>query len=430
MCNGESKVGRSVWFFNHYAITPDMPGGTRHFDLAWELVRLGYDVTIFASAFNHSLRKKVRLLNGDPWALEEIEGVKFVWLPSFAYQGNDWRRAANMVDYTSRAYSLGRRLPRLEPRVPVPDFVMGCSVHLFAVLAGYYISRRYGAHFLMEVRDLWPQTFLDMGLWHDGQPQVRFFRWLEQFLYARAERIVTLSPLTREYLARYSREWADKVVYIPNGTRVVRFEAVTAGRRLEAQPVQAMFLGSIGLKNGVDLIVQAMRIIEESEPGLVQCVLVGDGPEKTRLQRMVRDWGLKSVSFRDPVPRAQVPHYTAQADVLVLVERQVLYGSSNKLFDYMAAGKPIVSSVYAAHNSVVDEVRCGLSAAPDSATDLAEKLLALARKPAEERRAMGQRGRAYVRRHYDYSVLAKRLVDAMEGLGNGRSEQSGHQAAV
>lgn len=409
---------KSIWMLNHYAHTPDLPGGTRHFDLACELTRIGYQVTIFASAFNHSLRKKVRLLDGEPWALEEVEGVKVVWLPSFAYRANDWRRLVNMLDYTWRAYTLGQRLPRRESGLAPPDVVMGCSVHLFAVLGGYHLSRHYGAHFVMEIRDLWPQTFVDMGVWREGQPHVRFLRWLERFLYARAERIVALSPLTRDYLARYSEGWAAKSVYIPNGTRVSRFEQPEPSEQPKSGPMHAMFLGSIGYKNGVDLIVRAMQMIEQTEPGIVRCTLVGDGPEKPALQQIVQDHGLQSVQFRDPIARAQVPKELSQADILILVEREVLYGSSNKLFDYMAAARPIVSSVFAGHNDLVREAACGVSGSPESAEELAQNLLAVARMPVEERRAMGERGRAYVREHHDYSVLAGHLANTVEELDN------------
>lgn len=415
---------------NHYAISPDMPGGTRHFDLACELTRLGYDVTIFASAFNHSLRKQVRLLDGEPWALEEVEGVKFVWFPSFAYRGNDWRRVVNMLDYTWRVYWLGRRLSRLEPRVPPPGVVMGCSVHLFAVLAGYYLSRWYRAHFLMEVRDLWPQTFIDMDLWREGQIQVRFFRWLERFLYARAERIITLSPLTREYLGQYSVAWANKVVEIPNGTRVSRFEQIEVAQRRDSASLRVMYLGALGVTNGLDLVLQAIRIINRVDPGRMECIFVGDGPDKARLQRMARDWDMRNVRFEEAIPRAQVPHYTAQADILVLVQKEVLYGSSNKLYDYMAAGKPIVCALRAEHNSLVERVRCGVSAAPEDAEDLAEKLLMVARLPVEERRAIGKRGREYVWQHHDYSVLARRLVDVLEELDNREGLDADRQAIV
>ncbi|MBN1890295.1 MAG: glycosyltransferase family 4 protein [Thermoflexales bacterium] len=409
---------------NHYALPPDLPGGTRHFDLGCELARLGYDVTIFASAFNHSLRKKTRLLDASPWALEELDGVRFVWLPSMAYQGNDWRRLANMLDYTWRAYWLGRRLTRLARRVRPPDVIMGCAVHLFAVLAAYGLSRHYRARFLMEVRDLWPQTFLDMGVWREGQPQVRFFRCLEQFLYQRAEKIIVLSPLTGDYLAQYSPTWAEKTLYIPNGTRLIRFEQNGLGRRPEPGAVCAMYLGAMGITNGLELILDAMQVINQQAGGQsagIDFCFVGDGPEKGRLQHLAKERGLHNVRFEKAVPRARVPDRLAEADILVLVQKQVLYGSSNKLFDYMAAAKPIVFALLAEHNNLVEQARCGVSASPDDPVDLAQKILQLARMPVEERQAMGGRGRAFVRENHDYSVLARRLLEGLRhGEANGR----------
>ncbi len=405
---------RSIWIFNQYALPPTLPGGTRHFDLACELTLMGYQVTIFASAFNHSLFEKKRLLNGEPWAIEEIEGVRFVWLPSFPYRNNNWRRLLNMLEYTVRAYHLGLRLSRLDPRIAPPDIIVGSSVHLFAVWAAYQLSRHYKANFVMEIRDLWPQGFVDLGVWHEGQFHVRFFRWLEQWLCERAERIIVLSPLTSEYLARYSKVWADKAVYIPNGTKTARFIQVSADEQRDGGPLRTMFLGSMGYKNGVDLILHAMKVIEQDEPSILECWLIGDGPEKPHLIQLARDLELKNVVFHDAVARSSVPSYTQQADILILVEREVLYGSSNKLFDYLAAGKPIVFSVVAQHNNLADEIHCGLSAAPEDAASLAEKLLEMARLSIEERQAMGERGRSYVCQQHDYSVLAVRLAETFE----------------
>ncbi len=420
----------SIWFLNHYASPPDCPGGTRHHDLGRALTRLAYDVTIFASAFNHSLHRPVRLQGGQPWQVEAVEGVRFVWVPTFRHGGNGYQRLLNMLSYLSRAYWLGRRLPRLVPGIARPGIVVGCTVHPFAALAGYLLARHHRAHFVMEVRDLWPQTFVDMGVWREGQPQVWFFRRLEQFLYARAERIITLSPLTRDYLAHYSAQWAEKVVYIPNGTDVTRFEDVRAAPRPNGLPLQVMYAGSMGFKNGVDLIVEAMRIVERAEPGLLQCTLLGDGPERAQLQRAVREQRIGNVRFDGPVPRAEVPGRLATADILVLTERKVLYGSSNKLFDYMAAGCPIVSSVFAEHNSPIERARCGISVPPENAAALAEALLTVAHMPAEARLAMGERARAYVRQHNDYPVLARRLHQVFEELACGRTSGAERQETL
>jgi glycosyltransferase involved in cell wall biosynthesis len=407
---------RSIWILNHYAVTPDLPGRTRHYELAREMVRYGCHVTIFASAFNERTYTSVRLQHGERWAIEEVDDVHFVWLPSLAYCGNDWRRVLNMLDFSWRVWWWGRRLPALDKRVGRPDLILGSATHLFAVLAAYYLSRFYRAHFVMEVRDLWPQSFLDTGQWREGQVQVRFFRWLEQILYARAERIIILSPLTHDYLARYSKAWADKAVYIPNGTRVDRFERVDKTPGSAPRPLTVMYLGAMGPTNGLEIVLEALRIVNQADPQLLRVVFVGDGPEKPRLQQMARQMGLHNAFFEEPVANAEVPEVASRADIFLLVQREVFYGSLTKLYDYMAAARPIVAAVHAEHNNPVERVGCGLAASPGDPQDLADKLVALARLPEAERRAMGERGRAFVRQHYDWRVLARDLISTLEQL--------------
>jgi len=408
----------NIWFFNHYALPPSLPGGTRHFDLALELVQRGHQVTIFASAFNHLTRQPIRALQGQAWQVENVDGVYFVWLPSYAYQGNNWRRMVNMLDYTWRAYWWGRQLPRLAPPIAPPQVIIGTAVHLFAVWAGYQLSQFYHARFLMEVRDLWPQTFLDAGVWREGQLQVRFFRWLEQFLYARAEKIITLSPLTQEYLARYSAAWATKTVYIPNGTRVARFQKAVSPPAHLSPPAPGvtrfMFIGSLIMTNGLDLALRAMRHLNAQAPGQAEWVFVGDGPERQPLEALAREWQLNNVQFVGAVPRAEVPAYAAQADCMVLIQREVLYGSTNKLFDYLATAKPIIFAVFAGHNNLAEEVGCGWVASPTDAEDLAAKMLAMTQLPPAERAAMGHRGLHYVTTQHDYTVLGQRLAAIIE----------------
>ncbi|MGQ9787681.1 MAG: glycosyltransferase family 4 protein [Anaerolineae bacterium] len=399
----------SLWIINHYAITPNMPGRTRHYELARELIEQDYNVAIFASAFNDRTHTSVRLQQREPWAIEEVNGVHFVWLPSFSYRVNNWRRVVNMLDFSWRVYWLGRRLPAMNKSVARPEVIIGSATHLFAVLAAYYLSRFYRAHFVMEVRDLWPQSFLDTGQWREGQVQVRFFRRLERFLYARAERIITLSPLTREYLAHYSQAWADKVVYIPNGTRVERFALASQAVCSGTGPLVAMYVGAMGPTNGLEVVLRALEIVNQIDPHLLRIVFVGDGPEKPRLQQMAHQMGLHNVVFEESVPNVEIPKLLAQADIFLLVQREIFYGSLTKLYDYMAAAKPIIAAVYAEHNNPVAQAGCGLSASPGDPQDLAEKMIALARLSEAERRAMGDKARAFVQR-YDYAVLADKLA--------------------
>ena len=118
-------MGKTLWILNHYAISPDMPGGTRHFDLASELVKKGHDVTIFASGFDHGTHKYTKIKPEEKMKVEAYDGVRFVWINTFPYSGNDWRRVMNMISYGWRVLGCGRGIPK-------PDVVIGSSMHPFA----------------------------------------------------------------------------------------------------------------------------------------------------------------------------------------------------------------------------------------------------------------------------------------------------------
>ncbi|MGC9019436.1 MAG: glycosyltransferase, partial [Candidatus Bipolaricaulaceae bacterium] len=170
----------NIWIFNHYAIPPDLPGGTRHYDLGRELVKRGHRVVIFATSFHHYLHRETRLRPGERWKVEDVDGLKFVWIRTPPYQRNDWRRVRNMVAFAVRAWQLGHKLPKLAPEIGNPDVVIGSSPHLLTPLAAYWVARHYRVPFVMEVRDLWPQTIIDMGELSARHPITKALQALER----------------------------------------------------------------------------------------------------------------------------------------------------------------------------------------------------------------------------------------------------------
>jgi glycosyltransferase involved in cell wall biosynthesis len=410
---------RNIWILNHYAHGPDLPGGTRHYNLATMLAERGHDVTILASNWNHSLRRQVRLENDRAWSVEEMNAVRFVWLRTFPCQLNDWRRILNMLSYSLRAFFVGRRLARVVPGMDRPDIVLGSSVHLFAVLAAYWLARHYGAHFVMEVRDLWPQTLVDMGLLRENHPLTWFLRYLERFLYRRADRIVTVLPLARDYITRLGIP-PDKIDWIPNGVDLSLYQHSQSPRpRDHEETFVLMYAGAHGAANGLDTLLEAASILERTGRQDIRCVLLGDGPEKVTLMRMKDRLGLTNVEFRDPVPKEQLQASLSDADAFVLTLQDIpvfRYGiSPNKLFDYLAACRPIVLAVDASNN-IVDEAGCGVSVPPADPRALAKAISELASLPPEARWEMARNGRVYVERNHDFRLLARRFEEIMESL--------------
>ena len=193
------KDSKVVWIFNHYAVTPDMSAGTRHYDFAKGLARRGYKTTIFASSFLWGQSKELKLDKNEKHKVENLDGLNFVWVKTFSYQKNNWRRAANMLSYMHRAYWLGRKIVGEGWGIEKPDVIIGSSVHLFAVYTAYLLSKKYKVPFIMEVRDLWPQTLIDMGVskWH---PFIILLRKLEKYLYKKADKIITVLGGADKYI--------------------------------------------------------------------------------------------------------------------------------------------------------------------------------------------------------------------------------------
>src|ERR1700730_16832340 len=124
---------RTIWILNQYAGTASSPS-TRHYDLGRELVKKGHRVTIFAAGFHYQKLVEERLARGETWKAEDHDGVRFVWIRTFPYKKNEWRRIVNMISYSIRVVLIGRKLDEN------PDAIIGSSVHPLAVLSAYVLS--------------------------------------------------------------------------------------------------------------------------------------------------------------------------------------------------------------------------------------------------------------------------------------------------
>ncbi len=399
----------NIWIFNHYAITPDLPGGTRHYDFAKELTERGYNVTIFASSFHYSLLRETKDYGKSSYIIEDYDGVKFVWIKTFPYSKNDWRRVLNMLSYSVRAYNVAKKID-----MEKPDVIIGSSVHLFAVYTAYLLSKYYKVPFIMEVRDLWPQTLIDMGVsrWN---PFVILLGILEKFLYKRAQKIISVLPKAYEYITSLGIP-LEKIEWIPNGVDLKRVEHIENNFEKKTR-FKVLYTGVHGITDGLDILLDSAKILKERGYSDIVIELVGDGYEKKRLMKRALEEGLDNVFFKDPVKKDKVPEILSKADVLfvnLLAKNIYKYGMSfNKLFDYLASGKPIISASNASNNPV-EEVKAGITVPPEDPEAVAEAIINLYKMSEEERLKMGENGRKYVKEYHDIPVLVDKLEKVIQ----------------
>jgi glycosyltransferase involved in cell wall biosynthesis len=414
-----SPGGCRVWIVNQYADAPDRPAGTRHYDLARQLVARGHDVVIFAAGFSNVTHREERLARWRLYRTEWFDGVRFVWLRTFPYRRNTWRRQVNMLTYLA-AFLL------VQTRFPPAETIIGSTVHPFAALGAWLVARRRGARFLFEVRDLWPQTLVDLGALREGSPGERLLRAIEAFLVRRASFVIALLPGMPDYLQQRGLP-THHVVYIPNGVDLAVFDAVVADDggvpdsvrgALEAIRVMRAegrfvvgYVGSFGRVNKLEVIVRAAALAEATAPGRIGLILIGDGAERADLERLASSGG--PVALGPAVPRRYVPTILRALDATIVHATSTpvyRYGISfNKLFDYMAAARPVVFACDSAYDPVA-AVGAGISIRPDDPQLVAEACLELADAGPERRARMGAAGREHLVREHDLERLGETLA--------------------
>jgi len=303
------------------------------------------------------------------------------------------------------------------------DVVAATSPPLPVALAGRILSRLKRAPFVMDVRDLWP---LAAGALNElSNP--RAFRWaerLERSLYDSADRIVVTTRAFEKYIAAQRPERAPKIVYVPNGTVMEIFDPARGDgglrqRLAREQEFVIVYAGLHGVAQGLSTALEAASLLRGRD---VRLVLLGEGPVKPSLQEEARLRRLDNVTFVDQVPIEASAQYLNAADVLLvpLVADPVFdMFVPSKMFDAMAAGKPVVLAVDGEAREILERAGAGVFVPPGDAAALARAILAL-QADAGLRAEMGRRGREFVRRHYVRADQAREFAAVLEQVAGAR----------
>lgn len=422
---------KTIWMVNPYAIPPTLPGGTRHYDFAVEMTRRGYRVEIFASDINLQTRKHNELKFGQLSKRREIDGVGFTWVNNVLYRKNNWRRIANFLSFGLAVFVVGLFRPR-------PAIIIGSTPHPFSALAGLFLARIRRAKFVLEVRDLWPQTLIEGGgMTHDSRA-AKILRRLEKFLYKHAEQIVVFAKGSISHIEGLGIP-AERILYIPNGVHLDQFKtSKDRGDAREALGIRddqfaVLYAGAHGLCNALHTLIETAKLTRDDDSLLF--VLVGDGPDKAQLVKDAEAAELTNVLFVDPVAKSEIPDVLNAADALAITLLDVeLFQSGvspNKLFDYMAIGRPVLCAVGGDMAEMVAEADAGLTVKPENPQDMADMIARLRRSP-RKMEAFAANGPKYIVQHYSRQRLVEQLLEAIDpapGDSAGRTTDGPEPAA-
>jgi len=394
----------------------DEPGGTRHHEFARFLASKGHQVTVIASPVSY--------LTGVPGSVpppsyEESGGSRggagggVTILRSYTYAAlhkSFVHRVLAFLSFMVSSFFAGLRVKNV-------DVVWGTSPPIFQGVTAWTLARLKGARFLFEVRDLWPDFAIAVGVLTDPA-LIRISLWLERFLYRRADRVMVNSP---GYVDHVRGRGAVRVALVPNGADPEMFDPADSGdsfretNHLEGKFV-VMYAGAHGLSNDLGVVLETARMLADL-PG-TEIVLLGDGKEKPALQTQAAAMGLGNVLFLPPVPKARMGAVLAGADACIAILKPLeAYKTTypNKVFDYMAAGRPVALAIDGVIRQVVEAAGCGMFSAPGDAAALAETIRALAADPQRSRN-MGLAGRRYLEAHFSRAVIVGQLEELLEEM--------------
>lgn len=407
----------NILLINHYAGSPKYGMEYRPYYLAKEWIKLGHKVTIIAASFSH-LRGHKPATNGTI-TREEIEGITYLWLKTPSYHGNGIKRVFNMLTFVLRLFGMRKRLIK-EIK---PDVVIASSTYPLDIYPASIISKATGSRLIFEVHDLWPLTPIELGGMSPHHPFIMVLQRAEDYAYRVAGRVVSMLPKADSYM-RARGMAPHKFIYIPNGIDTTEWQndsktlPQSHHKTLEELKQNGRFLvgyaGAHGLANALDSFIEASSFLQKYP---VTFVLVGQGPEKERLQQNILEKRLQNVIFLPSVSKISIPALLSFMDALYIGwKREPLYRfgvSPNKLMDYMMAGKPIIHAIEAG-NDTVAESGCGISVPPENPEAIADAVKKLINMAEPERKVMGLKGRSYVIANHDYQILAQRFLDSIK----------------
>jgi glycosyltransferase involved in cell wall biosynthesis len=385
-------------------------------ELSREWVRRGHDVTVLTAFPHHPSGVKRPEDRGVLERRERVDGIELLRTYVYAVPNKGIvKRMASYASFMTSAIALGPL------RLSSPDVVIATSPQLLCGVAGYALSRSFGAPFVFEVRDLWPESILAVDAMGDNAV-IRGLKSVARFLYRTCDRIVTVGEGYKRSIHQLYSIDPDKMSVIPNGIDPALFSPLPRDNEVRREygwgdKFVLLYLGTHGMAHALDKVLEVAGRLREDQR--LQFVFVGDGAEKENLKRRAASANLTNVQFIDPQPKSRVPLFYAACDLGVVTLRDTSLFQEvlpSKIFEYLGMERAILLGVGGEARRLVESAGAGVYVPPEDVDAMASSVRMLSRDPARLEE-MGRGGRLHVLQHYDRGVLAERYLNLLAGVG-------------
>lgn len=381
----------------------------------------GHNVTVITCAPNHPQGRVYEGYRNRFYQRETKDGITVIRVWTFVTANEGFfKRTLNYISYMCSAVVVSLFLPKA-------DVVLSTSPQFFNGLAGYFVGKMRRIPWVLEIRDLWPESIVTVGA-IKSQAVIKMLEWIERFAYRNADHIVPVTDSFKVYILGKGIE-AGKITVVKNGVDLAQYRPVDGASELAEElgltgKFIVSYFGTHGMAHHLETILDAARRLNNS-PNIV-FLMVGDGAERQTLVRMRDTMGLKNVMMLDQQPKSRMPELWALSDVsLVLLKKSDLFKTviPSKIFESLAMAKPIVLGVEGESADLLRAAQAGLCIEPEDADQLVARVLELSRD-TQLRQRLGSSGRRFVMEQFDRIILARKLASVIEMVCGGSAIQA------
>ncbi|RLQ94804.1 glycosyltransferase family 4 protein [Falsibacillus albus] len=414
---------KKIWLWNHYATDMYKNRGGRHYWFAENLIKQGYEPTVFCANTFHNKSDFIDTKN-KKYTIDILDNIPFVFVRTTTALGNGIDRVKNMGLFYLNLFSVVKEFVKLNGK---PDVILASSVHPLTMVAGIKIAKKLGVPCICEIRDLWPEAIFSFNKAKERSLLGRVLTAGEHWIYRNAAALVFTKEGDTDYILEKNWDTAQggkinlsKCHYINNGVDINAFEIASSENKVDdedlcADKFNVVYVGTIRPVNNVGNLLDAAALLKDENN--IQFLIYGDGNQREMLEKRIADENLTNVKMKGFVNKRSIPYILSKSSVNILNYSHTQYNwargnSSNKLFEYMASGKPIISTVKMGY-SILEKYKCGIELENSNPQELAKAILNIKNMSKEEYNVIGSNAKRGAN-DFDFQKLTKKLIDVVE----------------
>ena len=419
------KLKKKIWLWNHYATDMYKNKGGRHYWFAENLIKEEYDATVFCANTYHNKSEFIDT-GKKKYSTDILNDIPFVFVKTTPALGNGLDRVKNMGLFYWNLFSVANAYAKENGK---PDVIIASSVHPLTMVAGIQIAKKMNVPCICEIRDLWPEAIFSFNKAKENSLLGKILVAGEHWIYKKADALIFTKEGDTDYIKEKKRDTGqsghinlDKAHYINNGVDVEAFnksinEKVIEDKDLESGKFNVVYVGAIRPVNNVGNILDTAKLLKDDKE--IQFLIYGDGNQKEMLEKRVAKEGLDNVKMKGFVNKQFIPYILSKSSLNILNYSHTQYNwargnSSNKLFEYMASGKPIISTVKMGY-SIIEKYKCGIELENSTPEELVQAISDIKNMPEHQYKLLGSNAKRGAN-DFDFKVLTRKLIDVIDSL--------------